>query len=362
MVKNVYIHVPFCRQKCRYCSFISYPAPERKPDYLRALEAEITSGYHGEHLETLYFGGGTPSLLAPQELERIIGLFQTSENTEITVEVNPENITAEYLDHIRQCGVNRISIGCQTFDDKILVNIGRRHSSKQVEAVLKSARSAGFKNISLDFIYGLPGQNAGDFLSDLKHGTDLGVEHISLYGLKIDEGCYFYLHRPDNLPDDDIQAEMYLNAISFLEPAGFKHYEISNFAKPGYESRHNLNYWSNNSYYGFGAAAHGYIGNVRYFNRENLDEYIANPCEHADRKILTNQEILEEEIFLGFRKMDGINVRSVNEKFSIDFDKQYKKVIDKYLMYGYLAKTSGGYKLTNSGILVSNFILADFLQ
>ncbi len=362
MVRNVYIHIPFCRQKCRYCSFISYPKLSCRQDYIKALISEVRYNYKNELLETLYFGGGTPSLLDGSEFSQIIKLFNISSNTELTCEINPENITPKYLNDLRHVGINRLSIGCQTFNDNILNIIGRRHSSTQVKYVVQAAQQEGFNNLSLDFIYGLPNQNINDFLNDLKIAVDLGVPHISLYGLKIEEGCYFYLHRPDGLPDEGVQAQMYLKAIDFLESHGFNHYEISNFAKKGYESKHNLNYWRNNSYYGFGAAAHGYIGNTRYSNFENLEEYISNPLIHANEHILSTREILEEEIFLGFRKMDGINVRSVNEKFSINFDWEYKKIIDKYISYGYLIKTSAGYKLTNNGILVSNFILADFLQ
>lgn len=359
MVKNVYIHIPFCKSKCRYCSFISFTNTELKTTYLEALKKEIKNDYKNEKLNTLYIGGGTPSLLSPNEIKDLIGLFNLDEKTEITTELNPETITQKYLKDLKQTGVNRLSFGCQTFDDNILQFIGRRHNSKDVENAVKYAQNAGFENISLDFIYGLPTQTVQGFENDLKYAVSLGIQHISLYGLKIDEGSYFYNHKPENLPDDDLQADMYLKAIETLDD--FEHYEISNFSKQGFNSRHNLNYWDNNTYYGFGCAAHGYKDEIRYFNTSNLKDYIANPLTAKTCHNLTFQEQLEEEIFLGFRKMSGINVENINKKFNIDFAKKYAKTLKKYISYKYLKETNTGFTLTTDGILVSNVILSEFL-
>lgn len=371
MTENVYIHIPFCKSKCHYCSFVSYPKPELKEQYLISLEKEIKTFYKGEKLKTLYFGGGTPSLLTADDFSRLIGLFTIKTDQtpapyplplragEITVELNPETITVEYLKNLKQTGINRLSFGCQTFDNNILKLIGRRHNSKDVENAVKYAQNAGFENISLDFIYGLPTQTIEGFENDLKHAISLGITHISLYGLKIDEGCYFYKNPPKNLPDEDVQADMYLKAIETLK--GFEHYEISNFSKKGFNSRHNLNYWENNSYYGFGCAAHGYENGIRYFNTSNLEDYINNPLASKTSHKLTQQEQLEEEIFLGFRKISGINVEKINKKFNIDFRKNYASTLKKYLSYKYLSETNTGFKLTTEGILVSNVILSEFL-
>ena len=212
------------------------------------------------------------------------------------------------------------------------------------------------------FIYGLPEQKLSDFENDLQKAISLNIQHISLYGLKIDEDCYFAQNPPKNLPDEDTQADMYLKAIEILEKNNFTHYEISNFAKSGYESKHNLNYWDNNTYYGFGTAAHGYENETRYFNSANLDEYINKPLQHKSSQKLTKQEQLEEEIFLGFRKMEGINIEKINKKFNIDFLKKYASTIDKYVSYKYLSDTNTGFKLTNNGILISNTILSEFLE
>ncbi len=333
-----------------------------KEQYLNALEKEIKNSYKDEALKTLYFGGGTPSLLSPYEFQKLIKLFNTDNKTEITAELNPETITQNYLSELKSVGINRLSFGCQTFDDNILKIIGRRHGSKDVENAVKSAKNAGFENISLDFIYGLPEQTRNMFKEDLQRAVSLDIKHISLYGLKIDDDCFFGKNPPKNLPDEDTQADMYLDAIKILKENGFEHYEISNFSKKGFASRHNLNYWDNNSYYGFGVGAHGYENGTRYFNTSDLSEYIQNPTHHKHSQLLTEQEKLEEEIFLGFRKMSGIDVHKINKNFGINFDKKYQNILDKYVPLKFLLKTEKGYKLSDKGILVSNVILSEFLS
>lgn len=333
-----------------------------KGAYIEALKSEIKSNYKGETLETLYFGGGTPSTLSVDEFKELISLFNIDKNTEIAAEVNPEGITEEYLKGLKSIGINRLSIGSQTFDDKILKIIGRRHSAKEIESAVKLAQSAGFENISLDFIYGLPTQRIDEFKSDLEHAVNLGVKHISLYGLKIEKGCYFYKNKPDLLPNLDIQADMYLAASESLKNHGFEHYEISNFSKPDFQSRHNLNYWNNNTYYGFGLSASGYQDKTRYTNECILEKYIKNPLKKMSEEKLDNQAVLEEEIFLGLRKMAGINIESINKKFNIDFENKYKNIIDKFIKTRHLKKTDLGYALTIDGVLVSNEILSEFIE
>lgn len=355
MPKNVYIHIPFCKSKCKYCSFVSFPAVEKKQEYLSVLSNEIRHFYKNEQLDTLYFGGGTPSLLDVEDFKKLAELFNVSKDTEITAELNPDNLTEQYLASLRDIGINRISIGCQTFDDEILKLIGRNHSSKQVETSVYNAEKTGFENISLDFIYGLPNQTTDSFVKDLQKALSLGVSHISLYGLKIDKGCYFYDNRPQNLPDEDTQADMYIKAVELLKDFG--HYEVSNFGKP---SNHNLNYWNNGTYYGFGVAAHGYSNGIRYSNYETIEEYLNNPYKHKNQNVLTKQEKLEEEIFLGFRKMNGINVDEINRKFDINFYEIYSDILKKYDKY--FVKTKSGYAFNIDGVLISNYILSEFLQ
>lgn len=370
MVKNAYIHIPFCSGKCKYCSFISYDRLDLKESYLVALTSQIKTEYQGEKLKTLYLGGGTPSLLKVNEIESIMNLFQFEDNAEITCEVNPDSVNLDYLTALRKIGVNRLSIGSQTFNDEILALIGRKHSTEQIKSAVYNAKQAGFDNISLDFIYGLPKQGLNNFVKDLEIAIELDVQHISLYGLKIEKGCYFYANPPKHLPPDaDLQADMYLKAVEILKNAGFEHYEVSNFSKrdvvglasPTYRSVHNLNYWNNNTYYGFGCSASGYTNGVRYTNETDLEKYIKNALSKIFEHEVDEIEMLEESIFLGLRKVSGINVEEINKKYKIDFDKKYSKIIDKYLESGHMTKSDNGYALSLDGILVSNEILAEFI-
>lgn len=361
MATSVYIHIPFCKQKCKYCSFVSFASTEKILGYIFSLLKEIDTNYNGEELKTLYFGGGTPSLIETSYLKKIINKFNLASNCEITLEMNPDDAKFDYLKSLREVGINRLSIGSQTFDDNILKLIGRRHNSVQTLEAVQLAKIAGFDNISLDLIYGLPTQTIDSLKNDLEIITNLEVQHISTYGLKIEENSFWGKFPPECIPDDDIQADMYLEVNKYLENKRFKRYEISNFALSGYESRHNLNYWNNAEYYGFGVAAHGYIDGIRYSNYCTLEEYMNNPAQHEHGHIQTEIEKLEEEIFLGFRREFGIETSVINDKFGINFEEKYKKVLSKYLPQ-YIAKTQNGYKLTLEGVLLSNNILADFLE
>ena len=362
MSNSVYVHIPFCASKCKYCSFVSYTDYKEKDKYINALIKEINYYYRGETLKTLYLGGGTPSLLSIADVERIITKFIfIPDFCEITFELNPDDADYGYLKKLHELGVNRISIGAQSFDDDILSEIGRRHNSAQIYEAVELSKRAGFKNISLDLIYGLPDQTQEKLKKDLKIVTDMGIPHISTYGLKIEEPSYYYINTPQPLPDDDTQADMYIKLSEILERQGYRHYEISNFSKPGYESKHNINYWSNREYYGFGAAAHGYRYGVRYSNFKSLDEYIKHPLKKETQHFVSAKEKFEEEIFLGFRKSSGINTKSIKDKYYIDFDEKFRAVIEKYSPE-YLKKTEDGYKLTIKGVLMSNIILSEFIE
>ena len=361
MVRSAYIHIPFCKSKCHYCSFVSFVKPELKKDYLRALTKEINFFYEKEILKTLYIGGGTPSLLDVSEISNLIKLFRTDEHTEVTLEVNPEGGSYDFFRGVYDAGVNRISLGCQSFNDDILRLINRRHNAGHVVEAVRLAQDAGLSNISLDLIYGLPKQTQDGFLHDLELALTLGVKHISLYGLKLDAGCYFYQNLPEALPDDDMQADMYLAAVEYLENRGFYQYEVSNFSQKGYNSAHNTVYWDNKEYYGFGAGAHGYKNGIRYENVDDIETYLNDYVTKKDSKLLSEREKLEETIFLGLRKTCGINVSEINSRFGIDFEQKYKEVLQKYTKLNLLKKTDCGYKLTLQGILVSNVVLADFI-
>ena len=358
--QNAYVHIPFCISKCKYCSFVSYSDLNLKKQYINSLIIQINSEYLKENLKTLYFGGGTPSLLSIEELGSLINLFNIDANTEVTVEVNPDSVDFNYLSALRKLGVNRLSIGVQTFDNGILNLIGRRHNSEQVLLALNCAKKAGFDNISLDFIYGLPTQSLPDFEADLKLACKLDINHISLYGLKIEESCDYYKNMPKDLPNSDMQADMYLVAIDVLKRNGFEHYEISNFSKKEFESKHNLNYWNNNTYYGFGASASGYIDSVRYQCEPDLQKYITSPALRFFEQKLAQNEILEEAIFLGLRKITGIDINEINKQFNINFIQKYSYVLDKYSKY--FITTKNGLALTTEGILISNNIFSEFID
>lgn len=360
MAEYAYIHIPFCRKKCLYCAFTSVSRNNLIPAYLVALKTQIQTSYKNEPLKTLYFGGGTPSLLNANEIGDILSLYNFSDDAEITIEVNPESACEDFLNNVYEKGVNRISVGVQSFSDDILRSIGRIHNSQQAKTVIEQAQKAGFDNISADFIYGLPAQSLESFLSDLKAALELGVSHISLYGLKIEEGTPFYEKIPENIADSDLHADMYLSAIKFLTERGFEHYEISNFSLDKKYSRHNTNYWNTGEYYGFGASAHGYIDGVRYVNNCSVEEYIKSPCTQEASHKLSEQEKMEEAVFLGLRRGGGINFSDFKTRFGIDFRMKFASQLCKY--NDFLVITDSGCSFTKEGFLVSNTILADFLE
>lgn len=360
MTSSVYVHIPFCLRKCYYCTFSSYPALELREKYLKGLLAEIEGRYLGEKIKTLYIGGGTPSLIDFVQICKIVSKFDFENNAEITIEANPESTSRDWLKGVFDVGVNRLSFGVQSFDDHLLKSIGRKHTVKQAFDVISMAREVGFKNINIDLIYGLPSQIMSDVSASVITACEIGVEHISSYGLKIEEGSKFFAECPKTLPDEDMQADMYLKLCEITAKYGYKHYEISNFAKKGFESRHNLNYWNDENYYGFGCGASGYEGSTRYTHENTIEKYLDNPMNLTEREILTKDVMLEESIFLGFRKVDGVNVSAINEKFGIDFEKKYSEVLKKYEKY--FKKTENGYALTNEGFLLSNCILSDFAE
>ena len=361
MAESVYIHIPFCKSKCKYCSFVSFPNTEKITGYLFSLFKEIDVHYEGEPLKTLYFGGGTPSLLPIDFVKKIISKFNLLPDCEITFEFNPDDCDIEYLKNLRDFGINRLSLGSQSFNNNLLEIIGRRHNSEDILKAIDTAKKAGFENINIDLIYGLPNQTMEILKNDLYIISKLDIQHVSTYGLKIEEGSYFYSNYPQSLPNDDLQADMYLEINKYLENLGYKRYEISNFAKNGYESKHNLTYWDNAEYYGFGVAAHGYINGIRYSNYTTLEEYMNSPSTHECGHFLTDKEKLEEEIFLGFRRTSGIDISKINQKYGIDFNNKYKTTLDKYSPQ-FIIKTQSGWTLSTEGVLLSNNILSEFLE
>ena len=280
---GLYIHIPFCRSKCAYCDFYSLAgAEERMDDYCRALErhlAEVAPQAECHKADTVYFGGGTPSYLGAERLCRLLGsirkLYKVDKHAEITLEANPDSATdRKALKRLRKAGFNRLSLGVQSMDDALLQAIGRIHTRQQVQEAVAAARKAGFKNLSLDLIYGLPGQTMEGWEKTLSDAVGLHPEHLSCYGLKLEEGTPLYRRQGElTFPDEDMQADMYLYTVEFLKQCGYEQYEISNFAKPGFASRHNLKYWLMQEYAGFGPGAHSDFGNVRYGYARDLERF-----------------------------------------------------------------------------------------
>ena len=288
---GVYIHIPFCKQKCYYCDFISYANKEQYFDkYVQALITEMSSFLDNNdvEIETIYIGGGTPSIIDAKYIEKVMAKLQEKNALitakEITIEVNPGTVTEEKLKTYKKIGINRLSIGLQSTDNNILKTIGRIHSYEDFLNTYKLARNQGFGNINVDLMIGLPNQKISDIKSSLEEITELKPEHISVYSLIVEENTP--IEKMLNigkleLPDEELERNMYWYVKNFLELNGYKHYEISNFAKEGYESKHNLDCWNQKEYIGFGVAAHSYINDVRYGNTENIDEYIKN-CNNGE--------------------------------------------------------------------------------
>jgi len=333
----------------------------KKDEYINALIKEIKFYYQNENLKTIYFGGGTPSLLETSDIEKILNCLNYNDNTQITLELNPHNIELKKLKDYQNFGINRLSVGVQSFDDYILDEIGRTHTKKDIYKTLELIEKTGFSNVSLDLMYGLPSQDIKNWIKTLDEAIKIQPSHISLYGLKIEEGTYFKKFPPKNLVDDDIQATMQKIAYEKLEKK-YIHYEFSNFAKnEDFYSIHNIVYWKRQNYYGFGLSASGFIQNKRYTNTFNFSNYIKNPLIR-NYEILTKQQELEEEIFLGLRLKEGLNFEKINKKYNIDIFQKYEKEFKKFLKFNFFEKTPQGIKLTLKGVLVSNEILCEFIK
>lgn len=361
MVNCVYIHIPFCEKKCNYCAFCSYSSLSYIDEYITALIKEIKFHYKKEQCSTIYFGGGTPSILNEKQICKILSCFNYDKSTEITLEANPCSLSYEKLKGYKNLGINRISIGVQNFNDNILNMLGRNHTRKDIYNALEYVNRAGIGNMSIDLMYGLPNQNLKQWEETLNKAIKISPKHISLYGLKIEKGTKFYkLYGNNEDKTNNIQADMYKLAHEKLKD--YIHYEFSNFAKgEEYISKHNSAYWERRYYYGFGLSASGFIENKRYTNTINIKEYMKNPPARNYTE-LSQQEEIEEEIFLGLRLAKGIDFKKINKKYNIDIYSKYKKIFDKFLNDGYMLKTDKGIKLSLNGVLVSNEILCEFID
>lgn len=373
---GIYIHIPFCVSRCKYCDFYSQTdlSAPLQDTYIDALCKHIKeySLQTKQHVVTsIYIGGGTPSLLKPEHIKRLIKCiksnYRLTVKCEISMEVNPGTVDYKQLKQIKKIGINRLSIGAQSFEDCELEVCGRVHSTEQIYQAVLDARKAKFDNVSLDFIYGLPGQTKETLRQSLSDAVELQVDHISLYGLKIEQGTPFWYSRKKlPFPDEDTECDMYLESVQFLQDAGYAQYEISNFAKQGKRCKHNLRYWNGDEYIGFGPAAHSYFGGKRFSFKKDLKLYINT----FDQTKKVSEPIIDEYIdipytariaeyvMLRFRLNDGINKEMFRKRFDKKFDDVYYNRIKPFIASGHIVETKNGYAFTLKGMCVSNYILA----
>ena len=356
-MESVYIHIPFCNHICSYCDFPKVLKIDSfVSDYLEALKSEIESSYDGERIKTLYVGGGSPSCLSRKErvkLLRILEIFNRDPDCEYTIEANPNDIDDEFLDDIIEYGINRISIGIESFDLDNLRILERNVEYDDIENKIKKMKARGLNNINLDLMYALPNEKLSTLKKDLARILKLEPTHISTYSLIIEEHTKMNNDNTKNIYEE-LDYKMYNLICNKLKKSGFNHYEVSNFALPGYESKHNLNYWNNGEYYGFGLGASGYKDGFRYTNTRNIHEYI-NGNYRLEENLMTHKEQMDNELMLGFRKLQGINVLDFFNKYNTNIQEVYpvQELIDK----GELIYKNGYLYINPNMIYVMNEIL-----
>lgn len=375
MAKAVYIHIPFCTHICHYCDFnkvfLKGQPVERYIDAL-ILEIEKYIEQFVEPIETIFLGGGTPTALTTKQLDHLLTAVQKllpiHKEVEFTIEANPGDLPIEKLSALKELGVNRLSLGVQTFNNQLLERIGRSHRVKDVYETVEAAKRIGFDNISIDLMYGLPGQKIEDVEDSLKETFSLDIQHCSAYSLIVEPKTVFYNLLQKGklpLPGEDVEGEMYELIMAEMEAHGLHQYEISNYAKPGYESRHNLVYWNNEEYFGFGAGAHGYLNGVRQANIYPINKYIQT-VEGGDfpvrsKTTLTEKERMEEEMFLGLRKTAGVSIDRFREKFGRNLLDIYGEQIERLVNRKLITITENSIRLTKAGKMVGNEVFMEFI-
>ena len=368
---SAYVHIPFCTQICYYCDFSKVFIKNQPVDsYLEHLIEEYDS-YDIKKLRTLYIGGGTPTALsAPQLaflLEKLTDKLDLSYLEELTIEANPGDLDQEKIAVLKDSPVNRVSLGVQTFNDRMLKQIGRSHLEKDIYENIANLKKAGFDNISIDLIYALPKQTMEDVKTNVAKAIALDIPHMSLYSLILENHTVFMNRMRRGklpLPKEDLEAEMFDYIIAELGKAGFEHYEISNFSKPGLESRHNLMYWDNAEYYGIGAGASGYVDGVRYKNHGPIRHYLqAVEAGNArvQEEVLTLNEKMEEEMFLGLRKKSGVSKKRFEEKFGLSFENQYGAVVSELTEQGLLVPDRDIVRMTKQGLFLGDTVAEKFI-
>ena len=371
---GIYVHIPFCKKKCDYCDFISYCGKDDLIEkYVDSVKKEIEHVKIKSEITTIYIGGGTPSYIDSKFIVQILENIKeknVAQDTEITIEVNPGTVTQEKLQDYIDCGINRISIGLQTTNDELLKQIGRIHNYEQFLETCKMAKKVGFKNINVDLMLGLPNQRISDLKESLENVLKLAPKHISVYSLIVEDGTPIAIKIENGklkLPDEELERNMYWYVKNTLELNGYKHYEISNFAKKGYESKHNMNCWNQMEYVGIGTAAHSYRDITRYSNTEDIKEYIKNVQKGEFEKNRIIHEIQKEEdskkefMLLGLRKIDGIKISEFKNKFGDNpiylYRKELKKLSDEKL----IIIQDDNIRLSNKGIDLANLVWEEFV-
>ncbi|MHB9782738.1 radical SAM family heme chaperone HemW [Streptococcus sp. 10F2] len=369
--RAAYVHIPFCTQICYYCDFSKvFIKNQPVDDYLRALMEEIRA-YEPGPVDTLYIGGGTPSALSAAQLEFLLeglaSIFDISQVQEWTLEANPGDLSQDKIEVMAKAGLNRVSLGVQTFDNRELKQIGRMHQEKDIYESIDQLKAAGFHNISIDLIYALPHQTMEQVQVNVEKALGLDIPHMSLYSLILENHTVFMnrMRRGQlNLPQEDLEVDMFHYIINRLKEAGFDHYEISNFCRPGYESRHNLMYWDNAEYYGLGAGASGYLNGIRYRNHGPIRHYL-NAVAAGDARVyqeeLSLKEQMEEELFLGLRKRAGVSIARFEKKFQRSFDEVYGSVVQQLIHEGLLIQEGDRLRTSQKGLFLGDTVAERFI-
>lgn len=356
-VKSVYIHIPFCKTICSYCDFCKVFYHDKWVyEYLNCLEQEIEDVYNNEDIETIYIGGGTPSALPSKYLNKlfeILKIFHTKHLKEFTFECNLNDITKDLLEILKNNRVNRLSIGIESFHSEKLKYMGRKHTFVEAKEKIKLCKEMGFTNINIDFMYGFSFEDKKIVKEDLKKILSLKPTHISTYSLMVEEGTLFYLNKTPRMKED-VDASIYELICKVLKKSGYHHYEVSNFAKKDYESQHNLCYWKNQEYYGFGLSASGYIDKVRYTNTFSLTKYLKNDYT-GEKELLTKQDVMDTHLMLGFRLTKGFNVKEFEKRYQIKLEEMYP--IRPLLKNGDLILKKGNIFINPDKLYIMNEIL-----
>ena len=366
--KAAYVHIPFCSHICYYCDFAKVLMTGQPVEaYIDELLKEYDS-YDISSLKTLYIGGGTPSVLPADQLEKLLTHLTKNldleELEEFTVEANPSDLTDEVLAVLANSPVNRISLGVQSFDDKLLKKIGRTHTEAQVYSSIERLRAAGFENITIDLIYGLPNQTMEMVERDVQKFLELDLPHVALYSLILEDHTVFMNRQRRGrlrLPSDDRNADMYEYIIEMLTSKGYSHYEVSNFGKIGYESKHNMTYWDNAEYYGIGAGASGYLDGIRYKNHGPVHHYLREENKRVNEEVLTRKQRIEEEMFLGLRKKNGVSIERFHKKFGQTLEEVYGTIIEELAFQKMLFEADGRIQMTEKGFELGNEVFERFL-